>query len=69
MTWVVVAFLLLGTGEATFYKSGTFSNYDRCEFEARNLILSIDRDREEITIFASDCIENDDRHYPGENET
>lgn len=69
MTYVVVAFLYLLDGSGTFYKSGTFTDHAECEVEARELILAIDHTREEIALFASQCVANTDWHYPGENET
>lgn len=67
--WIVVAFLLTSDGQATFFASPRMGDEFECEQSARDLITKIDQNREEITIFASQCIPVDDRFYPSEDQT
>lgn len=72
MTWVVVAFLLYmddGVERGQFYKSGSWLDRSVCEVEARRLAMSINGAHDEIVLFSSQCIPNNDDHYPGDDET
>ena len=69
MSWVVVAFMLMSDGTASFYHSPSYGDHAYCERQAVIIYNSIDMSSGEIRVLSAACIPADRRHIPGPDET
>lgn len=71
MTYVVVAFVLLTSGQGYFLKSPTYTDRAECDAKAvATMNAAVTQfGSENIKTLAAQCIPNDETHVPAKGET